>query len=166
MDILIVLGCRLDKNCHGDEITERAKRGAMLLKEHPEAVAIASGGITNIKCRSEASFIADVINHSIDKDIILEERSTSTIGNAFYTGILLKEYKINVSRIYIVTSCYHVKRALMIFSKFFNVEILTECIDYKRDDEDLKYARDYKILEEIGDLNDEKRILENFLHFL
>ncbi len=168
MDIIIILGCRLNKNCQGDEIIGRANLAAKILKEHPDAVAIASGGITNKECRSEASFISNIINQSIDKNVILEEKSKSTIGNAFYTMSLLKEYKMDVSKIYLVTSCYHVKRSLMIFSKFFNNEILTECFDYVRNDnnEDLKYNRDYEILQKITDVNDQKAILKDFIDFL
>lgn len=52
-----------------------------------------------------------------EKDIILEDRSTDTIENAEY--VKEKAGPLNLKRIVLITSAFHMKRAMMLFKRHF-----------------------------------------------
>lgn len=52
-----------------------------------------------------------------DEDILTEESSLNTYENALYTARLLKEQNMPASDLLIVTSAFHMRRALMCFRK-------------------------------------------------
>lgn len=172
MDAFIVLGCKLARDCTSKEILGRSLVAAQLLLENRESIAVASGGRTELECeKSEARVIADILEkEGIQQSrIMLEEKSSSTLGNAFYTREILTQKEINISKIYIVTSCYHARRSQMIFSNFFSISVSTEfCFSYDRADqnESEKYLRDYEILQKMNVLNDRAQILKKFAKWL
>lgn len=69
--------------------------------------------------RSEAAQIAQVLLISgVPKaDILLEEQSRNTRENALYTVRLLQESSLNPDRLLLVTSAFHMRRALACFEK-------------------------------------------------
>ncbi len=172
MELVIILGCRLSEKCTGPEILGRSKVAADFMVKHEYMLAIASGGKTEPKCeKSEARVIADtLLKYGLNPSrIMLEERSGSTIGNAFFTRNVLKEMGIRPSKLYIVTSCYHSQRAKKIFSLFFDSLILSDiCFSYDRPDEteSMKYLRDMELIQRMGDLKDRDRILSDFGEWL
>ncbi len=172
MEVAVVLGCRLTDKCNGQEIIGRSSVAADLLIKHKGILVVASGGKTEPGCEeSEASVIEDtLLKHGLDRArIILEERSKSTLGNAFFTQGILNEIGTSISKLYLITSCYHSKRAAMIFSKFFDSLILSGiCYPYTRRDEteSMKYIRDKEILQRMGNLNNREIILRDFSEWL
>lgn len=76
-----------------------------------------SGGISNPKIPiSEAELMRQYcIENGIYKDnIIVEDNSLDTIGNAFFTRKIIDAIP-NISDIYVISSCYHMNRAKYIF---------------------------------------------------
>ena len=172
MEVAVILGCRLTDKCAGQEIVGRSSVAVDFLIKHKEILVIASGGKTEPRCEeSEARVIEDVLlKHGLDPArIILEDKSKSTLGNAFFTQGILNKVETSISKLYLVTSCYHSKRADMIFSKFSDSLILSGiCYPYTRLDEteSMKYIRDKEILQRMGDLNNRERIMRNFGEWL
>jgi uncharacterized SAM-binding protein YcdF (DUF218 family) len=69
--------------------------------------------------RSEASQIRQVllISGVFPADIILEEKSRNTRENALYTARLLEEKSLNKDRLLLVTSAFHMRRAMGCFNQ-------------------------------------------------
>lgn len=172
MELAVILGCWLTDKCTGQEIVGRSSVAADFLIKHKEILVIPSGGKTEPGCEeSVARAIEDtLLKRSIGPErIILEERSESTLCNAFFTRGILNEIGTSISKLYLITSCYHSKRADMIFSKFSDSLILSGiCYPYTRLDEteSMKYIRDNEIFQRMGNLNDRERILKNFSEWL
>lgn len=172
MEIVVILGCKLTDDCTGREIVGRSTLAASFLIGHEDILVVASGGKTEPICnKSEAQVILDtLLKYGLDSSrIILEERSRSTIGNAFFTKNILSELGVCPSKLYLVTSCYHARRAEMIFSRFFDCPILSSiCFSYTRTDEmeSKKYIRDMDIIQSMGDLNNRESIIRDFSEWL
>lgn len=172
MELVIILGCRLTDKCTGQEIVGRSRVAASLMVKNYDILAIASGGKTEPRCeKSEARVIADtLLKYGVDPSrVILEERSRSTVGNAFFTRNVLNEMGIHPLQLYLVTSCYHSKRTEMIFSRFFDSSLLCDvCFPYNRSDEteSMKYVRDMELIQRMGNLEDRDRILNDFREWL
>lgn len=159
-DLVIILGCKL-KNClPTNELLLRVDAAEKLLHNLlNKPVIIASGGITSNDCKiSEGSIIKELlIKDKIVDNIILENTSKSTIGNAFYSYMLINNLNLKVKKMYLISSCYHKERATKIFDKFFsNINIISDfCANYYRNDETEKEKtiRDMDILKNIS-MND------------
>lgn len=119
MKAVIVLGCKL-RDCEPtDEMKGRVERAVMFGNLiHPDLM-IFSGGHTSNECTySEAGTMQKLaigmgLNEFITKT---EEKSTTTVENAVYVRELLEKEKF-WGDIYIVTSCYHMSRSIIIFRR-------------------------------------------------
>jgi uncharacterized SAM-binding protein YcdF (DUF218 family) len=100
----------------------RVKKGLKLFKQDKINKFVLSGGFTNQKFPklSEAKLFKDyLIKHGVPKNkIILEEESKSTLGNAVYCKKLFVKKKL-AKRITLITSDYHMGRALGLFKHVF-----------------------------------------------
>lgn len=116
--MIMVLGYRLlDNGGHDKELEGRLNKGIEIFKKGLGKKVIFSGGMGNPKAdKTEASVMKSLaILKGIDsKDIILEEKSLDTIGNAYFSKQIVKSYSWN--KIYVVTSCCHMPRASFIFN--------------------------------------------------
>ena len=104
-DYLLILGCRLE----GEN-----------LKEHPQCIAVASGGQGADEVISEAEAISRALQkHGIVKERVLkEEQSTSTYENFLFSKQLLDDYeKEKPYDIAFVTNNFHVYRARKLATK-------------------------------------------------
>ncbi len=163
-DLIVVLGCMPNESNSNSELTGRALKAAEVYFYHKTADIIASGGFTGKKgVGSEASLMRDVLlmEGVPDTSIYLEENSKTTIGNAYYTCKIVQDLKMQVEKIYLVTSCYHKTRAQFIFSKFFPESLLDTsfCLNFSRSDETeyMKLARDLYVLDRAFSLTDKKK---------
>lgn len=111
-DFLLILGHALENNAASPVLKLRCERAAEYLKSHPEAVAIACGGITGEnQTVSEAEVIRELLaEKGIEEDrIILEDKSKTTAEN-FYNAKKIMGEKKN-ARIALLSSSYHLLRA-------------------------------------------------------
>ena len=112
-DYVVELGCGV----MGDRVTPllaaRIDKGIELLKYNPNAVLIMSGGQGPGEDASESEVMADyAIQKGVDATkIILERKSVSTEENLLFSRELMEKEN---PRIVLVTTAYHVFRALII----------------------------------------------------
>ena len=119
-DYLLILGCRLEGENPGTCLTERIAVAAEYLKEHPQCIAVASGGQGADEVISEAEAISRALQkHGIVKERVLkEEQSTSTYENFLFSKQLLDDYeKEKPYDIAFVTNNFHVYRARKLATK-------------------------------------------------
>ncbi len=119
-DCIIVLGFTLkDKKKLPSVLKSRLDTAISLYSNSPESKLIMCGGLSNSKLKiTEAEAMKQyAVSRGIEKrDIIKEDTSTDTIGNAFF--IKQRILKPNKWRnIALVTSGYHLRRAKIIFKK-------------------------------------------------
>lgn len=60
-------------------------------------------------------------NYDLNCKVLTDTNSRDTVGDAFFLRKRLNKY--NISKLYVVTSDYHVKRAKLIFEAFFSKKI-------------------------------------------
>ena len=117
-DVMVILGGPLYPNgtLHRDTLSRVTKAISLYKKGIVEKIVF-SGGIDIRFNRSVAEMMAErALALGIGKDeYILEERSVSTVGNAYYIKPILE--KNGWTKVLIITSEYHVARANMVFQK-------------------------------------------------
>jgi len=132
MDLVVVLGKRLnDDGSMKKELVERMELGIKTFYETKADYLAVCGGMPNKKAAmSEASqMYMYLMEKSFPEDsIMVEEKSLTTFGNAYYLKKELKKEKVD--KIYLVSSKYHFQRkwgnCLSIFKKRFkNTEIIS-----------------------------------------
>lgn len=101
---------------------KRVKKAVGTHKENPSVKIVFSGGFTNPAIKmSEAQAMfnyAKIVDSSLsESSVILEEKSKDTIGNGIYTKELIDNS--NYIDLFLVTSDFHMKRALWIFKFVF-----------------------------------------------
>lgn len=116
LDVLIVLGARVDPDGPSPALTRRLNAVTACLDDHPDAVIIASGGQGRDEPMSEAQCIRDeLVRRGVDPARILtEDRSTSTRENIVNSMALMDDPAAATG---IVTNNYHVWRAVRIARK-------------------------------------------------
>ncbi len=118
----IVLGGGISSDCKlSYDAQARIKKALRLLKDNRVQKLILTGRSSFIdREKTEAVVYADYLlkNEIKRNQLILEEQARDTIGNAIYSKkIILKRNLPNI--ILIITSKYHLKRALLIFNHIF-----------------------------------------------
>lgn len=109
VDCIIILGAQVNADHPSLALARRIDVAYEYLAEHPETIAIASGGQGADEPMSEAKCIRDcLVEKGISPDrIILEDRSTSTAENLQFSAALLPEGCESVA---IVTNNFHAFR--------------------------------------------------------
>lgn len=123
-DYLVVLGAGVNGTVPSRSLRERLDAAHGYLTEHPEAVAIVSGGqgpgeeITEAKCMYDY-----LTSHGIDPDRVwMEERATNTLDNLRFSLDIIQERRgIRPGKIAIVSSEYHLHRAGL-FASWLDLE--------------------------------------------
>ncbi|MSP19304.1 MAG: YdcF family protein [Bdellovibrionales bacterium] len=125
-DFIVVLGGTLTKEVAprpysaetgGDRLTEAAK----LFHHHKAPFILVSGGVPyrgfHGDFRSEALDMKHYLEElKVPKENIIEESSSrNTKENVFYSDLILKSR--NATRIILVTSAFHMKRSMKLFSR-------------------------------------------------
>ena len=109
--------------CNNLNITSgRMKEGLGLLKEGTNTKFLLTG------TEREVNAMISVINQFNPKGMTIrvDKRSKNTFDNAYYSKLVCLEDSIN--DILIVTSRFHIKRAIKIFKKVFGKEYSTDHI--------------------------------------
>jgi uncharacterized SAM-binding protein YcdF (DUF218 family) len=118
--VIICLGSSLLKEKTIENMALRTEKSIELYNEERVSKIIFTGGFNTRKDISEAQYMANIaIKKGVDKnDIVLEEKSSTTIGNAYYSQIIMDNSEFNSA--IIVTSPYHIRRVKYIFKKIMN----------------------------------------------
>ncbi len=167
-NVIIVLGCKITE-CNNPSLMMKSRVDAVMKIENPMLI-ILSGGYTNPQCNISEAFMMkqymEKSNFNID-NVVLEEKSMDTVGNAVYSKILLSDMNINYSSITLVTSCFHKNRAFRIFEYIFKeIKIIADVcapwdIDYSEMEAE-KWLRDQKFLELNKNFSSIVKSLEGF----
>ena len=123
-DAIVVAGCRvLPGGRPSRALRRRAAHGARLLLEGRAPRLVLTGGVGE-HGPSEARVAAGVVRALgiPEAAILLEERSTSTEGNARGARARLEAAgQLGQGRVLVVTDAYHVLRAERVFARYFEV---------------------------------------------
>ncbi len=116
-ETVVVLGCGVNKTIPSRMLMRRINAAYNYLCEHPDAIAILSGGKGNGEDISEAEAMFRVLtNRGISPDrLIKEDKSTSTIENLRFSQQIIQSLGIN-EEIVVITSDFHEYRASLIAS--------------------------------------------------
>lgn len=118
---VIVLGDRPDDGKPTEEMRRRVTRGIEISKERNADFIIFSGGRTSGK-HSEALLMQAIAEEKgCDIPSILENRSLDTLGNAYFTALIIA--RLGKCDTVIVTGPSHIERAARLFSFVFGSEI-------------------------------------------
>ena len=102
----------------------RIEKGIELLKEGNGKFLLITGVFQKEKVKNKYLF-KDNINLK-ECCIFFEEKAKNTFQNATEVSNWLKEKKVNIDSIQLITSYYHIPRSLIIFKKFFpNKKLIT-----------------------------------------
>ncbi len=116
-DYLLILGCRVRGSEAEETLRMRAEKAAEYLKEYPETVAIACGGIVHDdQIISEAQAIEEILlSKGIKKDrIIREDKSTTTVENFRNSKKIIGNEERSLA---LLSSDFHLMRANLIAKK-------------------------------------------------
>lgn len=111
---LIILGCKLEGDQPGRCLQARIDRAAEYLLEHPDVIAIGSGGQGSNEAIPEGKAIKNsLLQYGIGEErILVEDRSTSTYENFVFTKQILDEReKGKAYNIAFVTNDFHLYRS-------------------------------------------------------
>ena len=110
---VIVLGAAVYGETPSISLRHRADRAAAHLTDHPEAVAVVSGGQGEGEDISEAECMRRYLRNKgvADSRILLEDKSTSTLENLTFSKQVIEANGGDPSRVVIVSSAYHLYRA-------------------------------------------------------
>jgi len=125
-NFVVVLGGGIDMQGHlPDHQIERLKKAVELFRKNPDSKIVLSGKYSFLYEKEKPpiteakAMMIYLTQNGVDKDdLILEEESMDTIGNAYY---LKKNYFKNedFDMLIVITSQYHLERVRYIFSKLF-----------------------------------------------
>ncbi len=119
VDLIVVLGC--NHPC----VEHRISFAAEHIKKHPNARVLVTGGGFNLAATEGRYMQKQLEKHHITNNILVEELSMDTIANALFSKIMLrKEGLLNtIKHIKIITSKFHVLRAMHYFDTIFNSHV-------------------------------------------
>lgn len=124
-DYIIVLGAAVHGDTPSLSLVERVRAAGEYMKEHPDTVAIVSGGQGADENISEAQAMADwLMQNGIDQSrIILEDKATSTLENLEFSFDIIRSRGEDPNEsTAIVTSEYHIYRAKLL-AQSLNVSV-------------------------------------------
>lgn len=116
---VVVLGNRLQFDGVHPELKGRMDIGIKLWRDASAIYLILTGGRTNAKLPiSECSVMQQyaIANGVPSSNIICENKALDTIGNGAFCRMLIDKLQ-HIQVIYVVSSCYHMKRVEYVFRK-------------------------------------------------
>lgn len=119
LDCLIVLGTKVNGNSPSLALEQRLVSAYNYLKENPDTLVIVSGGQGSNEIISEAECMKNwLINKGINSSqIIMEDKSTTTVENLKYSFKYIREINKNEISVAVVTNNFHVFRSMSIAKK-------------------------------------------------
>ena len=135
-EYVLVLGSGLNNNQIGNILKSRLDKSLEYINANKNSKILVSGGITGSNTVTEADAMYEYLkDNQVDtKRIIKEDKSTSTFENIQFSKEILKNNNDLDKKILIITSDFHLPRALLI-SRNFNLN--TEGLSSKTNNEDL-----------------------------
>ena len=117
IDTMIVLGAKLDGDKVSNTLKLRLDKAIEYYNKHKDINIIVSGGKTNSSDISEALAMENylIANGVNKKNIIKEDKATSTLENIIYSKKILEDINYN-GKVLIVTSDFHLFRGRLIAS--------------------------------------------------
>lgn len=118
LDYVVVLGSQIHSDEPGNVLRLRLDKASEYAMENPDTYLILSGGREKKKTETEAQVMKRYLMEKgvPESQMLLEERSTSTLENLVFSRELMGEHSKN-ARIGILTSNFHLYRAQMIAKK-------------------------------------------------
>jgi uncharacterized SAM-binding protein YcdF (DUF218 family) len=143
-EVAVVLGGGISSTGQPSASTAaRARTAVHLAQKRPDLAIITSGshGDGPAPDRSEAAIMADLIaGTGVSRErLFLEERSRDTIGNAVEVAALYLS-RIEPRPIYLVTSPFHLERALVVFRNVLGFAWQVQAVAAEDTDDDLRRA--------------------------
>jgi uncharacterized SAM-binding protein YcdF (DUF218 family) len=143
-EVAVVLGGGVSPTGEPSESTNaRAHAAAQLAHHRPQLAVIASGshGDGPAPAKSEARVMADLIVAAgvPAERVFVEEVSRDTIGNAVEVASRYLK-KIEPRPLYLVTSPFHLERALVVFRNVLGFAWQVQAVAAEETDDDLKRA--------------------------
>lgn len=130
---IIVLGCAVRGETPSFTLSQRTNTAYDFLENHPDSIAILSGGQGKNENISEAECMYRILTEKgIDPQrLYLEDKSTNTSENIAFSKKIIEENNLSTDTA-IVSSDYHLKRATMICSKngLKNVAVISASSTY------------------------------------
>lgn len=119
-DYMLILGSGLQNNQMTEILKSRLDKALEYINKYPNLKIIVSGGITGSNTITEAELMSRYLQqNNVSKDkILLENKSTSTFENIKFTSQILKLDSNFKKHILVVTSDFHLPRALHISRNF------------------------------------------------
>ena len=121
-DLVIVLGCKVVGYEPGTLLRHRLDTAVETLNKYPGALCIVSGGQGPDEIIPEAQAMRQyLINNKIDEARIFEEnKSSNTFENLIFSSQIIEQNNLSNAIIIILTSEYHIPRAMMIAGRVFD----------------------------------------------
>lgn len=115
---VIILGCAVVGEQPSWMLSHRINSAFKYLEEHPDSVAVLSGGQGNNEDISEAQCMFNVLTEKgIDPDrLYLEDKSTNTFENISFSKKIIDDNNLSTDAA-IASSSFHLKRATLIAEK-------------------------------------------------
>lgn len=119
-DTMIVLGCMVYEWGPSILLQGRLNTALAYLEDHPDTTVIVSGGQGADEHISEAQAMHDyLVEHGFPSEqILLEDRSTNTYENLFFSNDVVAEHGIDVTdEMVVVSNDFHLARVRMLFKR-------------------------------------------------
>ena len=136
-DYLIVLGCGVFGTSPSPSLRERLEAAEGFLKEHPDCVAVVSGGQGQREDISEAECMRRWLTaRGIEPGrIILEDKALSTEENMTFSAPMIEAHSgkpLAESRVAVCSSEYHLYRARWLARRFIGIDPPTVAAETER----------------------------------
>ena len=120
-DLIIVLGCQVKGDKPGSLLKARLDTTVETLNKYPYAICIVSGGQGPDEIVEEARVMKKyLVDKGIDENRIFEEdKSASSFQNLIFSKDIIEKNNINHESIVILTSEYHIPRAVLIAKRIY-----------------------------------------------
>lgn len=129
--------------------------------EHPVYIILSGGKKSHFA--SEASAMRDYIQNyypDMHKTLLLEELSTDTLQNAFFTKAIHID-PLKIKQLTIITNSFHMPRAKQIFTNLFDASYHLEFLEAADPENNEKIIENQKVIEESAIEFNEKTLFCN-----
>ncbi len=137
-DAIVILGGGMrNENTFAEDTLNRVLNGYLLYKRTKLPIivsgGVSEGGIIEAKLMAKA-----LLEMGVDENkLIIEDKSRDTTQNATYVSQICKEKGLR--KVFLVTSAYHMERALIMFKKA-GMQVTAYPTDFKRTDKYTVYS--------------------------
>lgn len=100
LDYVIVLGARVQEHTVSNSLRKRLDRAMVYAEENPDTILVLSGGKGGGETVSEAQAMYDylVYNGVSSRQLLMEDRSVSTVENIAYSKIVIEQDRMKEKR--------------------------------------------------------------------